>query len=614
MLSSLHMKSVALTLICLSASLTSVQAKELTLQEQRICPNLNVCLDIIRRHDATEFDYTELEREFRRFSSSGRKALFDLLDTPAGNAEIAEIISGLGPLNMSERAQLDRNWSLERASNYLPLLMDGHPLSRDMLLLSLGSEQASVREKARIALARLPKAAARHAMSEKMTLSLLSALSRDPIAEAAPYLSQLNAEGHEDAFGRLLLSADVNIVSSAYEALYRNRPSHAFNLLLTTMGRAESAEQVRALGTMLASRHTKRSDGFYLKFASDISGDQTRPVSARAVGLHAVFVADESGMPDFTPARAEALTFLVSGQSLTTQDQYLPVLKRAKAERAMSHLWTIAKQETWVNRDRISTFFTGEKIENRVIFDLLSADDLRTFQSGLTQAKPIHEAAVRAAIHHPIQAISELSGKKLGLSNQKRANSNCTISRFDTRDGLTQMPFFDSAWVKTKNQARVTLDRKYLTAAHAVKTGWIAGYDVKASGLKSIHSGGALVSFDNKTGAFAKVGNFNGPVAILPDRPLKLGITTERFWVIDQQGELGDLTSAYRLDLSGPKPVIKHMGALPDTAHLFSVAPTGDLLMQFKDKNQAPIRLSPRGVMSLACGTPRSISGAPAPN
>jgi len=71
------------------------------------------------------------------------------------------MISRLGPVTANERAQITKNWSLQTAGSYLPLLLDGHPTSRDFLLLSLGSEQVIVRENARRGLIRLSETALR---------------------------------------------------------------------------------------------------------------------------------------------------------------------------------------------------------------------------------------------------------------------------------------------------------------------------------------------------------------------------------------------------------------------------------------------------------------------
>lgn len=612
-----YMKSVVLSVLFSGMSSSALYAATLTPKEKTVCSSLRVCVDIIRRHDASEFDYAVLETEFERFGASGRDALFDLLETKAGNADIAQMISYLGALSADERVRIQRNWTENQADTYLPLLLDGHPSSRDLLLRTLASDQVSVRERARPAIAAFPETIERQPVTEKLQSPILAALQKDPMAEVAPYLARLNANRDQDSFAALLLSGDNAIVSASYEALYRANPSQAFSRLLSEMGRAKSSEQSQAIGEMLIKRHAKRSDGFYLKFARDISGDQTRPIPARASGLHAVLMAGDGKLPDLTPARVEALYFLIGGQPFATQDKYLPKLKRAKSTHELAAIWTVAQNEKWINRDRISDFLIGAnlgEVENQVITDLLQSDDLRTFRAGVKHAKPQYKKLLQAASHHPVQKISDLAHKALGGSNRKTARRNCHFANFDAKDGLTQMPFFDSAWTVTPNNARIVLDRKFLTTAHTHKSGWLAGYDLDHQYFKSALTGGALVSFDNKSGDFDQIGKFSGPVSILPHRPLKLGETTQRFWVIDQwASELGEM-SAYIVDLSAGNSTIQHFGVLPEEASRFSVAPTGDLLIGFKGKTQTPLRLSQRGQMSFVCSPRAPINTTFAPN
>jgi len=451
-------------------------------------------------------------------------------------------------------------------------------------------------------------------LSNNLRAPLLSALIRDPIAEAAPYLARLNVKGSEQTYIKLLGSADADIVSAAYSALHRNNPSQAFSALLAEIGQFTSAEQSQAIGEMLIRRHTGRSDGFYLKFAHDISGDKTRPISARASGLHAVLIAGVNEFPDFTPERAEALAFLVGGQPVITQEKYLPSLKKAKAERELNYIWRLAQQEKWVNRDQISSFFKGEKSENTVISDLIRSDDFRTFSAGLKQAKPLHQNLVRAQTDHAIKSIAQLAHQKLGLPVKKYPKNTCLIAQFDSQDVLNQMPFFDKGWAILKNGSRTALERKFLSAAHPSPSGWLAGYKLETLGPRKAHIDGALVHFDNKTGDSQSVGNFKGPVVILPDHTLKLGQTTNRFWVIDPWNGVSPGVSAYIVSLAEPSPKVAHLGALPPTVSRFSVAPNGDLLMGFDDDKQVPIRLTQRGDISPACAAPRRAPQVPAPN
>ena len=609
-----YIRTLVLSLALTGLGTTASQAANLTPDERQVCSTLRICVDIIRRHDASEFDYAVLETEFQRFGPVGRRALIDVLHSKAGNADIAKMIFKSAPLSSSERANLKNKWSLDRAEIYLPFLLDGHPLSRDFLLLSLGSDNPAVRERVRRALLDLPKTVERQPVPQTLLRPLLSALTQDPIAEAAPYLSRLNAEGSVDEFASLLGSGEVDLVFAAYEALYRKDRSTAFGSLLAEMDRVKTSDQSQAIGDMLLRRHANRPDGFYLKFANDMSGDQARSVPARASGLHAVLISNPDVMPEFTFARAEALRFLVKGQPFVVQDKYLSVLKRMKAEQELNLIWKIASEEKWINRDRIAEAFNGLKSQDRIIGELIRADDFRTFAAGVTQAKPLHTALLRGKINHPIKAIQDLARKTIRLPPNPRNAAPCIISKFDAKDWLNQMPFFDSAWLKADNNSRVVLDRKYLTSAHPSQTGWLAGYHLQKRGAASAQTGAALLHFDNKTGEFGRVGDFSGPIAILPDRLLKLGQSTNRFWVIDQwRGGSTDI-SAYSVDLSSGFPTIKHLGAIPNSARDFSVAPNGDLLMNFKGGTQAPIRMSPRGDISLACRSLQPVTAAPAPN
>lgn len=609
-----HIKAVAFSVLITSLSASAVQAANLTPEERSVCPTLKFCVDIIRRHDASEFDYDVLEEQFRRFGPTGRKALFDVLDSKAGNADIARMISIIGPLTAVERSRIQANWTVEASDTYLPLLLDGHASSRDLLLLSLGSDEAFIREAARQALLKLPKNVQNQPLSHALREPLLAALLRDPIAAAAPYIERLSVEGHEDAYIRLLGSAEPALASAAYAALFRQDPSKSFNALLAEMGQFTSSEQSQAIGEMMLRRHAGRSDGFYLKFARDISGDKTRPIPSRASGLHAVLIAGETEVPEFTPERAEALGFLISGQPFTAQDKYLPALKKAKAERALTYIWRVAQQEKWVNRDEISAFYKGEKIENAVISDLIRSDDFRGFSAGVKQAKPIHQTLLRAQTGHAIKAIAQLAHQKLDLPVKRYPKNTCLIAQFDSQDVLNQMPYFNKGWARLENDRRVVLDRKHLTAAHPSQSGWLAGYNLETTGSKKTHIGGALVHFDNKTGESQQVGDFKGPMAILPDRALKLGQYTDRFWVIDNWRSASSGVSAYLVNLSGLAPKVLHLSALPNTASQFSVAPNGDLLMGFDDDTQIPIRLTPRGDLSPACAAPRAAPQVPAPN
>jgi len=598
--------------ICVSSAV-SAQSNELTPQERQVCASLKTCLDIVRRHDASEFDYAVLETELRRFGSKSQNALFDILKSEVGHADIAKLISALGPLSPQLKQKLQRNWLPEKAEAYLPLLEDGHPLSRDLLLKSLAHPSADVREQARTALLRLPERVKRLPLSDSLTDSLLAALQFDPIGEAAPYLLRLNSRNKETQFATLLRSGQADIVTAAYASLYRNSPSRAFNLLLAEMERLETPAQSRAIGEMLARRNQARADGFYLKFATDMSGDPKLSTRARAAGLHSLIVMKPQNFPSLNPARAEALSYLTKGQPFVVQDQYLPFLKASGADRAMGLIWNVAKSEDWINLDRIASFYSGHSAYDEVIKTLLQSNTQRSFMQGLSLAKPSYNVLIKSRINAPVTSIANAARRRLRLPVLSKAAQSCPFKVFDLDDMRTQMPFFDEGWMVTENQARMSLKRSFLTSAHPTRTGWLAAYDVEKPRVLSAQSGGTLLHYDNQSGLAEEIAGFSAPMAVLPDRALTLGATTSRFWIIDRWGGDALDVSAYRLDLTQGEPRLDHIAALPNDPKGFAVAGNGDLFVNFADKAQPAIRISSSGQMRLACALQPTSSTARAP-
>ncbi len=613
MLRSILIKAVLLAFAVFTLGVSSTQARDLTSKESTVCASLKACLDITRRHDASEFDYSVLETEFRRFGPRSQVALLDVLKTDDGQADIATLISALGSLTPQMRQKIQSDWSPEKAQSYLPLLKDGHPMSRDLLLLSLGHANADVREDVRIALLMLPETVKRAPVSDSLTDPLLAALKIDPIDVAAPYLSRLSAAGKEDDFAALLRSGEAEIVSAAYAALYRNSPSRAFNLLLAEMEAIQSPAQSRAIGQMLAMRHAARPDGFYLKFARDMSGDEKLSTSARASGLHGLILMKPESFAELTSERAEALSYLTKGQPFAVQNYYLPYLQDVEAVQALGLIWEIAALENWINLDRIAAFYSDHSAYDEVITALLQSNDRRSFTAGLALAKPLHEPLVRDRLNDPVVSIANAARQNLGLEAQNAKLPSCQIKPFDVADIRAQMPFFDEGWMVADNKARVTLSRSFLTSAHPTRTGWLAAYDLEKPNARSVHSGGAVLQYDNLSGASDTVGAFTAPLAILPNRPLRLGETTSQFWVIDGSGGDSFDISAYTLNVAGNIPNIRHIGRLPYKTKGYSVALNGDLLITFFDDDQPPLRLSKSGSMSLACAQqlPSNMSRAP---
>ena len=600
----------------LSAAFAS--AKPLSKAERISCPNLRVCVDIIKRHDASEFDYTVLEREFERFRGPGRKALFDILESDAGNPDIANMILALGPLSSTETGRLNRVWSIEKAAQFLPLLKN-NPDLLDKIILTLGHADPKVREAARQLVLRLPEDALKLPLESEVVGPFLTAMIKDPMPIMAPLVESAKIESHEELFAALIRSADTKFVAAAYNAMYRENPKMAFQVLLSEMRLINTPQQARAIGDVLVLRDKSRNDGFYLKFAKNLANDASFPTPARAAGLHAVIT---SGSVEGNPAlsrRSKPLAFLVSQQGVVSQDTYVPALKRAGRLAVLANIAEISQSEKWINRDRITDSLRGTKLFNEAVRDLIRSDDVRSVNAGLNYASKTHQSDIQSQINHPITEIAMAATRALNLPRQDRARQKlCRLAPYDLDEMSNQMPFFDSAWFRIENGARVSAERKAVTSGHPTRDGWLAGYDLDKLSLNASYSGGGLVFFDNKTGDFRHIGDFKNPTAILPDRHLKLGQATSMFWIIDRWGEDASDMSLYRLDMSNGTEIIKHIGILPPDLKDVSVAPNGDFLVTFIEReklntgesaSQPPLRYRADGRVSLACGS--AIASSP---
>lgn len=582
-------------------------SKPLSKSERVVCQSLRGCAEILERHDASEFDYAVLQREFERFGISGRNALFDILESDAGNPDIASMILSLGPLSPAEIERLNRMWSLRNAAQILPLLKNASD-ARDKILLTLGHADPNVREAARQAMMSWPDDAFKAPPGNDIVAPLMMALINDPMTIAAPFVERAKVGAHADLFSTLLRSGDVDLVIAAYKALYRENPKQAFQLLLSEMRRIESPEQARAIGDMLAERHAQRNDGFYLKFAQDIFADSSFPIPARAAGLHAVLRSHNSKAILAIPRGSAPFAFLLRQQNFIAQDIYIPALTLAGQSEAIADVVEIAQSETWVNRDRITQSLKATPFYDAAVRDLIRSDDIRSVRAGIKLASPKHTSDIRSQINHPVSEIAITAKRTLKLpTKETRPKRACRLAPYDMDRVTEQMPFFDSAWFRTQNGARISATRDALISAHPTSRGWLAGYDLSALRSNTSVSGGGLVFFDNKTGGSQYVGDFVSPIAVLPDRHLNLGQTTSRFWIVDSWGGYSDDTSLYRLDMSARAEAVKHIGILPHNAKEFSVAPNGDFLVTFLNldngagSKQPPLRYSANGTVSLAC-------------
>ncbi len=588
-----------ITLILIMHAQTA-QAAPLTKAEKQACESLRHCVSILERHGPAEFDYEVLRAEFKRFGLEGRAALFHTLKGENGTSDIADLMADIGPTYPVEREQIQKIWSLKNADRFLPLFEGGHKNDEIFLFRTLGHADAAIRERARIAIITFPRQDKAYKIPVKYQGEILSAMDRDPMAIMSSVISTFTVADNEPALQRLLLSGEPDIVEASYGVLYRHHQEKAFDALLGAMRAAQSGDKIRALGELLVRRHKNRADGFYGKFATDISKDRAFPPQARAVGIHAMLklaVNNKSKIADFNPAQIEAFRHLLD-DSFIAQDHYAPVLQTS----GLKILWDAAQSERWVNRDRLSEFYLDTPLKNIIIRDMILADDARTVRTGLYLAgEGEYLSDIQKQATHPVTLIANMARAHLNKKT-KNDKATCRFADFDIDDITIQMPFYKEAWVKTWNNSRVALERDMLVSAHPNATGWLGAYHSENLSAQDV---GALIYYDNNSGDFDLIGNFQAPIAILPNRSLSLGETTNQFWVIDGWGGDSFDVSVYRVYVTKSDHVIRHISAVPHNVMNFGVSRSGDLLLSFAanpDKTaQPPLRISQRGQISSVC-------------
>lgn len=566
-------------------------AGQLTRAEQTVCSSLRMCLDIVRRHDASEFDYSVLAEEFRRYGPAGRAGLFNILEGEAGTEDIARLIAALGPLSAQERAWRDAEWGGPNTARLLPLADD-----TTQWVALLNHPDRALRERGNEALFTDQGLKSKPIPQIGDYRPLLSALQDRPSAHLAKLLVRIPVEPHRTELTVLLLSGEANTVGAAYAALYRDNPSKAFQALLSAMRAVERIEQAQGIGGMLAERQAKREDNFYQDFTAKLSGDADYPVTARAAALdgYLKIMSDETrqmAVSSLTPAQRVGFGFLMSEPN-TDAPYYAAGLTKISPSDAPA-LWRHLDKYVILDAQTALTAFEGQPFERDILRQAFASRD------------------------GDVRRVAQTRAKLLRLAIQPQPSASCRFTPFDIAGLAEQMPFFENGFIRGSwPQIRTPANRRFLSAAHPTKTGWLGGYDMG-------EFGGGLISYDNRTGDSQDIqlGSTEpkleqwipeNVVAILPDRPLPLGQTTDSFWVVTGLDHMGTLApTVFKLTLTPDGSEVQRLAHNIGSTDNLAVTPQGELLMGAS--NGETVRLASDGRLLQGC-PPIGASSTLAPN
>ena len=294
-------------------------AKNLTQAEQIICPQFDICVDILQRHDSGGFDYDVLAQEFQRLGGPSLGYLLGLIGAKAQSPQDTQGTQDAPNAKMLKRAQdiLSRNgWHFPaqaqtEIANLWPrgdLLAHKHimlniatPQMRDRAILTLSHPNADVARQSRQILKAMHRAAngsrQDKAFNAQLSPSINAALIKAAMTEPSPAILALIGNSQDPqsraVLARLLLSEQADIVLSAYEQLYKQNPDSALAAFKSALPKLKTPRQAFALSELLQSRHTARqkevTDGFYLHLAHGLVRDKALPPLAHMMAMDMIF-------------------------------------------------------------------------------------------------------------------------------------------------------------------------------------------------------------------------------------------------------------------------------------------------------------------------------------
>jgi len=608
--------------------------------ESIVCKSLRQCIDIVERHAPDSFDYEVLNSEFQRFGKKGKATLINMLaskdETDMRRAQ-AVLAKGRTLLTPDEQRKVAALWPRGDLDTHAKIMKSAlSPLMRARMIETLSHKTPKVREISRDIIAETVARKMDFPLRPDDYGRLAKALLDDPTPALVELLSTFDSTKTKPVFMRLLRSTDGPTLTAAYEKLYAENPEEAFKTLVATLYnlKDEQTEAAFAISYTLRQRHTAREDGFYLKFAKDLTEDPEMSLMGRLAGFDAIMQSEEAPLLS-EPGKYHA----VMKKALQNHDilpagylQHMPRQAGAKSDLWLSAYWRHLRPQTSDQKldfMRLVGSFETDIAKGILLEALGDQGDWRIIQ---TAALPLGRMKFKPAARkleelsdHPILAVQiaalsaldgikseDMKGRATFWQKKLTAQSNyCSAKAKNFKDEAKGLPFFDLIDLDFKAGGD---KRRFVSTIAPTKNGYIVGFN---AGKK----GGDLRYYENISGESIPLkGQLSGitgnVIAIIPVTPPPLGQYANAFWIIAQDGKLSDQAKLYRLISTGDKFKIKYQAELPH--HVTAIAPqkNGEVFMSFYKKGakpktvNPPLLLSPNGAIRRACSVPADTTEA----
>ena len=616
---------------------TNVQAKA---NESIVCKTVRHCVDIVERHAPDSFDYQVLNNEFQRFGDKGKTALLNMLaskdETDMRRAQ-AVLARGRTLLTPNEQRKVAALWPRGDLETHAKIMKSAlSPLMRARVIETLSHENPDVRKLSREIIAATVARKMDFPLRPDDYGRLAKGLLDDPTPALVELMSNFEAAKTKPVFLRLLKSTDGPTLSAAYEKLYTENQEDAFKALVATLYdlKDDQVETAFAIAHTLRERHTTREDGFYLKFAKDLTEDPEMSLMGRLSGFDAVIQSDTAPILS-EPRKYNQIIKTALSNHGDLPAGYLRNLPRQAGD--TSDLWLTAywahfrtqTSDQKLDFIRLVGGFETDTAKNILLEALSDKGDWRIIQSAALPLGRLKYAPAKSKLtelsDHPIMAVqiaalTALDGITTG-SLKGRADfwkarlitqsGYCSAKPKDFKDEAKSLPFFDL----------IDLDfiaggdkRRFVSAIAPTKNGYFVGFDAGSRG-------GDLRYYDNASGDSSPLKNqlakgLENITAIIPLTPPPLGQYASRFWVISQDSGQKDQAKLYRLSSRENNFKIHYQAELPHRVTALAPQKNGDIFMSFYKEGakptevNPPLLLSPTGAIRRACSVPADTADA----
>ncbi|MEP1231463.1 MAG: HEAT repeat domain-containing protein [Litorimonas sp.] len=629
--------------------------------ERNICQDLDMCVDILLRHDPDGFDYTVLAQDFQRFGQPAMQRLLQLMvsDRIKASQHAQYILLDKNwQFTAAAQDEIAKSWPSENLDTHKDIMINiGTPLMRNRAISTLLYPNGTVRAQSRRILQAMaigsdknPEAFTAVPVPPAAFPDLVKAASDVPTLEIIRLIGSFPQEQSKPVLSRFLLSEEGNIASGAYEQLYRQNPDMALSVLTSTLPQLKTTGQALALSQLLQGRHSARqsesADGFYMHFAHNVLMDEALPVFAHMMAMDAVMNSvplAEKTLPDAAHIDEAFATLLKSPEVSFVNYAYQFDRKTSPhTARYLPLLWdTLIEREKQSDRSNDQThqgIYAVSQFARSIVVDkkwraaavpvlrgglAFNADWRVQHQAALGLGEGRDKAAMATlkpmAQSHPIldvraAAISALSALTIDEMNTKgdyqklKTNApNCPVAVFDFKEDAKQLPFFDDGkFPDSWGENLLPAHRRSLTTAYPTQSGWLAGYSWG-------ERGGGLLYYDNVSGKSEIITGGN-IISIVPVKPTPLGTFATEFWVIDGLDHLNHASArVFYIRLEKGKTIMRRHYELPAYPRAINVAKDQSLQMGFAN-DHPPLRLLPNGNIISGCVMPNAGAAQTLPN